>query len=73
MDRITKEQYEKLSDSSMNQKEFNKLLEEYTGIFAKPVTRYQYFDSMGNYVGNSIYNNLDSLLNNAYDIHRRVM
>lgn len=66
MNKITRKQYKELSDNTINTKEFNKLLEKYTGIEAKPYTGYQYFDEVGNYIGDSEHNNLSDLLHNAY-------
>lgn len=50
---ITKKQLEELEEarSCGSRQEFHELLEEYTGIVAKPYTAYQYFDDADNYVG----------------------
>lgn len=64
----TKAQYEELENLNMccDAEEFNKLLEEYTGIGARPYTAYQFFNSDGDYVGDSNENDLDDLLRAAY-------
>lgn len=67
MNKITQEQYEKLN-SATNKKDFHKMLEEYTGITAKPCLFNVYYDTMGNYVGNSQYDSLDKILSNAKTI-----
>lgn len=66
MDRITIKQYDELYAERFNTKEFNNLLEEYTGIIAKPYTNYQYFDEAGNYIGDSDNYSVHELLKNAY-------
>lgn len=66
MDRITIKQYDELYAERFNTKEFNNLLEEYTGIIAKPYTSYQYFDEAGNYIGDSDNYSVQELLKNAY-------
>nr|DAJ06020.1 MAG TPA: hypothetical protein [Caudoviricetes sp.] len=65
---ITKSQYEELEDINMccGEIEFNKLLEEYTGIVARPYTAYSYYCADGNYIGDSGENYLDELLQAAY-------
>ena len=51
---ITIEQLEELREAeSISRLDFNGLLEDYTGIKANPYTAFQYFDSAGNYVGDS--------------------
>jgi hypothetical protein len=67
VDKISKEQFEELEFSSMwdSHEEFNKLLEEMIGITAKRYVGYQYFDSDGNYVGDSNNSTIRDLLNNA--------
>ena len=66
--KITKEQYEELSESRCwdTDEEFHKMLEEITGIEAKRYTGYQYFDSAGNFIGDSNEVCVRDLLNNAY-------
>lgn len=66
MDTITIKQYDELYTERFDIKEFNKLLEEYTGIIAKPYTSYQYFDEAGNYIGDSDNYSVHELLKNAY-------
>lgn len=67
-DSITKAQYEELEDLIMccDAEEFHKLLEKHAGIKASPYTAYQYFDSVGDYIGDSNENDLDELLEAAY-------
>ena len=66
--KITKEQYEELCDCKSwdTNEEFHNLLEDLTGIAAKRYTGYQYFDTSGNYVGDSSDCSVRDLLNNAY-------
>ena len=66
--KITNEQYEELCDSKCwdGKEDFHELLEEMTGIEARPYTGYSYFDSAGNYLGDSTDNSVRDLLNNAY-------
>lgn len=66
--KITREQYEELCESHMwdGTEEFNKLLEEYTGIKASPYIGYSYYADSYNYVGDSGEGTLMDLLNNAY-------
>ena len=66
MDKITRKQFMELCDATIDRTKFNELLEEYTGIEAKSYTGYQYFDGAGNYIGDTDYNTLDELLENAY-------
>lgn len=65
---ITKAQYEELEDINMccGEEEFNKLLEEYAGIEARPYTSYSYYDAAGDYIGDNNENDLDDLLRAAY-------
>jgi len=68
VDKITREQYEELCESEVfdSREEFNKMLEEITGITAQPYISYSYYCGKGNYVGDSDINILMDLLNNAY-------
>ena len=66
MDKITIDQYNELYAERYDAKEFNKLLEKYTGIVAKPYTGYQYFDAADNFVGDSENYSVHELLKNAY-------
>ena len=69
---ITIEQLEELREAeSTNRLEFNELLEEYTGIKAKPYTAFYYEDSAGNWVGDSDNYEVDELLQSAYIEVRR--
>ena len=64
---ITKQQLQELEDSTAyGMNEFHRLLEEYTGIEARPYTAYQYFDNCGNYIGDSSDSELYDLLEAAY-------
>ena len=66
--KITNEQFEELVESRIwdSKEDFHKMLEEITGIEAKRYTGYQYFDSAGNFIGDSNEGCLRDLLNNAY-------
>lgn len=68
MSRITREQYEQLCDEKIfgTREDFHKLLEETTGITAQKYTGYQYYDSIGNYIGDSCDCDVLDILNNAY-------
>ena len=66
VNKITREQFEELSDASYDVREYHKLLEQYTGIEANAYTAFSYFDSAGNYVGNSCDSSLWDLLRAAY-------
>lgn len=65
---ITTAQYNELSNANFiyGTEAFHKLLEEYTGIEAKPYTVYAYYDAAGNYVGCNENDDLDSILQSAY-------
>ena len=67
-DKISKEQYEELCQSEVfdSREEFNKVLEQITGITAKPYVSYSYYDGADNYIGYSDSNILIDLLKNAY-------
>ena len=66
--KITKEQYDELCESKSwdGNEDFHELLESITGIEAKRYTGYQYFDSAGNYIGDSSDCTVRDLLNSAY-------
>ena len=68
VDKITKDQYHDLCQSSMwdTMESFNKMLEQMTGITAKCYVGYQYFDSSGNYIGDSDNFTIRDLLSNAF-------
>ena len=63
-----KEQFEKLNEirSSGCISDFNDLLEAETDIVAKPFTAFDYYDSAGNWVGNSLDYDAREILKNAY-------
>ena len=64
---ITKAQLEELSEAEFfDRDEYHKLLEDYTGIVAKPYTGYSYYDAAGNYIGDSGCNDVLDLLKCAY-------
>lgn len=64
---ITRQQLEDLKDARSFgvPSEFHRLLEEYTGIEARPYTAYQYFDGADNYVGDSD-DTVKEILDSAY-------
>ena len=64
---ITRQQLEDLKDARSfgTPNEFHRLLEEYTGIEARPYTAYQYFDGADNYVGDSD-DTVKEILDSAY-------
>ena len=68
VEKISKEQYEELGNSSMwdNTDSFHKKLEEMTGITAKRYVGYSYYDENGMYLGDSNNSTLRDLLGNAY-------
>lgn len=64
---ITKQQMEELENVAVyGTDEFHSLLEEYTGIEARPYRAYQYFDNCGNYIGDSGDIGIFDLLEAAY-------
>ena len=67
IDKISYKEFLELCDTRSfgTRDEFHKKLEEY-GIEVKPYTAYQYFDSAGNYIGDSEYLDERTLLQNAY-------
>jgi hypothetical protein len=67
MNEITEEQLEELEETiSVDRIDFNYLLEEYTGIVAKPYTAFVYYDSTDNWVGDSDNYTVRDILENAY-------
>ena len=65
--KITKEQYEDIEDARFFCiDEYHKLLEEYAGIIAKPYTAFSYYDSSGDYIGDSENSETMGLLKLAY-------
>ena len=68
VDKISKEQYEELCESKFwdGKEDFHEMLEQITGITAKRYTGYSYYDSHGNYIGDSDDVSVRDLLNNAY-------
>lgn len=64
---ITREQYEQLEEAEFfDRDEYHKLLKKYTGIVAKPYTGYSYYDSAGNYIGDSNCDDVRGFLRSAY-------
>ena len=54
IERITAEQLQELEEAqSFDRNEYHKLLKEYAGIIAEPYTGFSYYDSAGNYLGDS--------------------
>ena len=68
VDKISKDKYHDLCQSNMydNTDAFHRMLEQITGIIAKPYTVYNYYDETGMYVGNSDDSTLRDLLDNAF-------
>ena len=66
--KISKSQYEELCESKFwdSTEDFHKILEEMTGITAKQYMGYSYYDSNGNYIGDSNDVFVRDLLNSAY-------
>jgi hypothetical protein len=64
-EKITESQYEEIADAENSQEEFIKLLEEHTGIIAKPYTAYVYYDPCENYIGCSEVQTLREVLEEA--------
>lgn len=63
---ITADQYDEITEAlSYNAGDFPKLLEDCTGIKAKPYTAYSYYDAAGDYLGDSEYNGIAEILENA--------
>lgn len=60
---ITERQYDTpISASYSNPGKFIKLLEDYTGIIAKHCVAYQFFDPVGNFIGDNWDDSLLSVL-----------
>ena len=68
VDKINHAQYELLCESKFwdGNEDFHELLENITGITAKSYMGYSYYDSHGNYIGDSNDVTVRDLLNNAY-------
>ena len=66
--KISKKQYEELCESKCydGNEDFHELLEQYTGIVARPYTGYSYYDEAENYIGDSSSDSVRDLLNSAY-------
>ncbi len=65
---ITRKQLEQIEDARMccDVEEYNKVLEEITGITAAPFTAYSYYDSDLNYLGDTENNTLEEIMKAAY-------
>ena len=65
---ITAKQVEQIEDVRFccGTEEYNKVLEELTGIKAMPYTAYSYYDAAGNFIGDSADSGLSDLLKAAY-------
>lgn len=63
---ITSRQKDELLKAMSNDmQEYHRLLEEYTGIKARPYTAYTYYDAWGNYLGDSELECLSEILDEA--------
>ena len=67
-DTITQEQLEEIEDalSCSDRETAYGLLEEYTGIKAKPYTAWAFYDAADNWVGDSDNYTIRDLIDNAY-------
>lgn len=66
-EKITAEQLQELEEARyIDRNEFHQLLEEYAGITAEAYTGYSYYDSVGNYMGDSADSDVMDLLRAAY-------
>ena len=65
---ITKEQLDEIEEAYFcNDRETAySLLKEYAGIEAKPYTAWGFYDTAGNYLGDSVNYSFKDLLENAY-------
>lgn len=65
--KITREQYAELVESRCwdGNEDFHNLLEELTGIEARPYRGYSYFDKAGNFIGDSFEVCVRDLLDGA--------
>lgn len=68
METITREQLDEIQEAySLNDRETAyALLKEYAGIEAKPYTAWDFYDAVGNYIGDSENYSFRDLLENAY-------
>lgn len=66
--KITEKQYEELVESRFwdSKEDFHELLENMTGIEARRYTGYSYYDSTGNYLGDSNDVSVRDLVNGAF-------
>ena len=63
---VTRKQYEELCEAlSFDKSKFRQLLKEYCGIEARPYTGFSFYDSAGNYLGDSNDCDVKSLLDGA--------
>lgn len=64
---ITQKQLQELEEClNFDINDFNEILEEYTGIKARPYRSYCYYDNVGNYIGDSNEVTVQDLLQAAY-------
>ena len=65
--KVTAEQLQELEEAqSFDRNEYHDLLQEYAGIIAEPYTGFSYYDSAGNYLGDSSDCDTMELLKSAY-------
>lgn len=63
---ITRRQEDELYDAmGLDTQEFNRLLNEYAGIEARPCVAYAYYDAAGNYIADSGFDDFGELLAGA--------
>lgn len=67
-DTITREQLNEIEEaySCEDRENAYALLKEYAGIEAKPYTAWDFYDTAGNYLGDSVNYSFRDLLENAY-------
>lgn len=65
---ITREQLDEIEEAYFceDRETAYGLLKEYTGIEAKPYTAWDFYDTAGNYLGDSVNYSFRDLLENAY-------
>lgn len=65
---ITKEQLDEIKEAYFceDRETAYALLKEYAGIEAKPYTAWDFYDTAGNYLGDSVNYSFEDLLENAY-------
>ena len=65
---ITREQLNEIEEAYCceDKETAHALLKEYVGIEAKPYTAWDFYDTAGNYLGDSVNYSFEDLLENAY-------